>query len=342
MPLKLERRKNSGIWRIRGTVQGQRVDRSARTRSRTEARQIAKSVERQILLNTFTDRRPQSRTFTDAALGYLKSGKGGPYDIERVILLMDDKPLADITQGYIDRKAMEGWPDAAPATRLRAFYVPVGAILDYAQGERWMPAFRIKRPRPGKGRTDWRTPAEAEALINAMRGMRDMTIFLFGTGCRISEACRLQWKDVSPDGQRVTFWITKTRSRSFLLCDRTRAALPNRRGREDYVWTNDHGDPWSESPDGKFYGPRRKMERRCAQLDLPHTTPHVCRHSWASWHYAVDRDTLTLMRDGGWGSLDLVQRYTHLGSDDLADQVRAFGWFKFGQYLGNFDQQAYK
>ena len=48
-----------------------------------------------------------------------------------------------------------------------------------------------------------------------------------------------------------------------------------------------------------------------AGLD-PDPTPHDLRHTWASWHYALNRDLLALKIEGGWSSVVLVERYAHL------------------------------
>ncbi len=32
----------------------------------------------------------------------------------------------------------------------------------------------------------------------------------------------------------------------------------------------------------------------------PELTPHDLRHTWASWHYALNRDLLLLKVEGGW------------------------------------------
>ncbi|GLQ20351.1 hypothetical protein GCM10007854_13060 [Algimonas porphyrae] len=344
MPLKISKRQGSGIYRIRGTVYGERVDQSARTRSKVEAKREAKRIETEITARHFAppepDPEPEGYTFADAVVSYLESGRGAPYDLEPVIMLLADEPLDAITQGTIDKKAIEGWPDAKISTRLRSFYAPVSAILTYAQGERMMADYRIKMPKPEKSAVNWRTPAEAEAIIEAMGPLGPFTTFLFGTGCRVGEACELRWRDVSPDGQRVTFWVTKSVSRSFDLCRRTRAALPARRDRDHHVWLNSRGQPWSQTGTPPAYsGPRNAMLRACQRHDLPRTTPHTSRHSWASWHYATVGKTMALMEDGGWGSLALVQRYTHLGSEDLKDEVKRFGWRDFGQSLGNEDKR---
>ena len=38
----------------------------------------------------------------------------------------------------------------------------------------------------------------------------------------------------------------------------------------------------------------------------PELTPHDLRHTWASWHYALNRDLLALKQEGGWSSVLLV------------------------------------
>ena len=62
---------------------------------------------------------------------------------------------------------------------------------------------------------------------------------------------------------------------------------------------------------------------RRAGLD-PEMTPHDCRHTWASWHYAMHKDLLALKQDGGWSSVVLVERYAHLMKEGHQDAIRCF------------------
>jgi integrase len=42
------------------------------------------------------------------------------------------------------------------------------------------------------------------------------------------------------------------------------------------------------------------MARRAAAGEArPELTPHDLRHTWASWHYALNRDLLLLKVEGG-------------------------------------------
>jgi len=333
MSLLLQQRP-SGIWRIRGSVQGIRVDQSAGTRDREKAATIRDKIAAEIFHEKIygaPEKKTENYTFGTAALSYIESGRGHAYNLEIVIKAWGNTKLADITQGMIDKKALKAFPHQKPSTRLRCFYAPTSAILKWAARERMMPFLPIETPRIKQNRPDWRTPTEIEELIAGARGMANLITFYVGTGCRASEALNLKWQDVSPDGDRVTFWNTKSNyPRSVDLCDRTRAALPSRRDSDDLVWRKDNGEPWSDR-----YGPALKLKRLCVDLKLPHSNLHTFRHTWASWHYADNKDPMLLMRDGGWQSLTMVMRYTHMGTPDLADKIKKHNWRKLGQYQGS-------
>jgi integrase len=54
----------------------------------------------------------------------------------------------------------------------------------------------------------------------------------------------------------------------------------------------------------------------------PKHSPHVLRHTWATWHYAVNKDLLLLKREGGWASVAQVERYAHLMPAGYEDEIR--------------------
>ena len=39
---------------------------------------------------------------------------------------------------------------------------------------------------------------------------------------------------------------------------------------------------------------------------------HDLRHTWASWHYAIERDLMLLRTEGGWATVQQVETYAHL------------------------------
>ncbi|RKQ68985.1 integrase [Litorimonas taeanensis] len=341
--LKLDQRP-SGIWRIRGTLHGVTVDKSARTRSRAEAEQIRKAWEREIFAQIYGFKdNSKNHTFADAAEAWVLSGGDTTafYYFEKILTQLAQISLNDLTVGRIKREARVSFPTQSNATINRHFMGLVSVILNHAADEKMIPAVRMKRLPVKKTRIDWQPPSVIENLIDVAGDMAPLITFVVGTGARTNEVFRLDWKDVSPKGERVTLWRTKgNHPRSIDLCPRTRAALPERG--IGFVWKRQDGQPWSEAPNGRFYGPARKLSRICKAHELPNIGIHSLRHSWASWQYAIDKDPIALMGRGGWTSLKMVLNYAHLATDDLAQQVEEYGWFsnQTGQNLGKIQDHA--
>jgi hypothetical protein len=75
MPIKLYKRPN-GIYHLRGTVQGRRIDQSARTRDRAEANAIRANLEADEFKRAVYGDKAVA-TFAEAALRYMRAG-GSP------------------------------------------------------------------------------------------------------------------------------------------------------------------------------------------------------------------------------------------------------------------------
>lgn len=325
MPLKIYRRPN-GFYHIRGTHHGVRVDRSARTLDRDEADEIRSAIERRIIDEQIHGKKPE-RSFAEAVIGYVRGGGEGRY-LSRIVAMIGAKPLSSISTGSINDLAAKLYPSAKPSTVNRCVHTPIAAVLNWAVEEEWTHPRRIRRPKQPRGRVDWRTPEEIEALLSAAAwspaqtpsGQRDIPFagfltFLVGVGCRVSEALDLEWRDVSPDGERVTFWETKGGySRHVDLQPRVRAQLPPRG--EGRVW------PWWAAYDAV----NNRLASVCGRDDLPLLSAHVLRHTWATWRYAATKDLDALMKAGGWKSPELAMRYIHAGTDDLKAAVHKHGW----------------
>ena len=323
MPLKLYP-PPSGIYHVRGASHGIRIDQSARTRDKREAERFLEDLAAECRRRGEEARRP--RNIADAITGYLEAGGEDRY-MNPVIDELGEKPLSRINQQIIDQAARRAYPKAKPSTLNRQFYTPVSAVLNYAADQGWMDRRRIRRPKQPQGRVDWRTPEEIETLLSVSGHLKPLLTFLAGTGCRLTEAIELEWEDVSPEGERVVFWETKAGyARHADLQPRVRDILPERG--EGRIWRNSRGHGW-HAYDAINLGLRKITERH----GLPHISAHVFRHTWATWAYACTKDLTFLMQQGGWRSVNMVMRYAHTGSDDLAREVEKYGW-SFGKKLG--------
>lgn len=329
MPLKLYPREN-GIFHIRGTVQGRRVDESARTRVKSEAEAIRAKLEADLFKRAVYGDKAVA-TFAEAALAFMQAG-GSKDHMTPLLQQIGLKKLSEVNQGLVDGLARKR-PDIKPSTALRQLYAPVSAVMNFASQQQppLCDPIRLRKPVVKNGRLDYLTPAEAETLLSILPDyLKQLVIFYLATGCRATEALDLQWKDVSPEGQRVVFWETKKDyPRGVDLQKRAVKALPERG--EGPVFLNSQGQPW-HAYDAINLMLKRIAKRHGFRLDEhgePRIHCHVFRHTWATWAYACTRDLTFLMGAGGWRSPTMVLRYAHPASDDLARAVRAKGW-EFG------------
>src|ERR1700683_5967 len=208
MSLKLYRKRGSPNWYVRGTVRGIVVDESSRTAERSLAETILAQRQWECEQSSVFGRKATA-TFLEAAVAYMEAG-GERRFLDPLIKHFATTPLGNIDQTAIDRAAKLLYPTATAGTLNRQVYTPVSAILKFA-AKRGMCDFRqIERPRQPKGRVRWLAPAEADRLIDACSPhIKPLIIFLFYTGCRLSEGLYLDWAQVHLSRGEVQFLRTK-------------------------------------------------------------------------------------------------------------------------------------
>jgi integrase len=345
MPLRLVRRPKSPNWIIRGTLRGIRVEESTSTDNKKVAQEIRAKREADILAQSVYGRRATA-TFAEASLSYLESG-GTKRFLDKVIQHFGITPLAKIDQDAIDKGARKVYPNASNATRDRQFYTPTSAVIKHAARRGWCSQIIMERPEKPRGRVRWITSEEAERLIAACnKAFRVLVIFLLYTGARIGEALWLNWRDVDLTRSHVIFPVdlsdgrrTKNNEpRGVPLHPRLRAALANLPHREGMVFRRPDGMAYERLRDGATSasdGIRKAFAGACKRAGIKNFTVHDCRHTWASWHYAKNRDLLALQRLGGWKTLAMVTRYAHINVGELAHTIDNLPWSENGGNLGD-------
>jgi len=124
----------------------------------------------------------------------------------------------------------------------------------------------------------------------------------------------------------VIFRDTKNgETRGVPLHPRLVATLANLPHREGCVFRRPDGLPYASARniDDTSAGSRIKkaFAGACRRAGLSGVSPHTCRHTWASWHYAQNRDLLALQRLGGWKTVSMVTRYAHVNVAELAPSI---------------------
>jgi integrase len=333
--LKLKRR--GDVWHVDGVVDATfgaqrlslRVRESTRTRDRKAAEAAARRIEAAAIAEL--ERRYKREagidetTFEEAALAYMEAGHG-PRFLKPLIIHFRGRRVSDITEAEIERAGRALYPKAQPSTRHRQAVTPARAVLNYYAGKR-------PRPRQDNPRTRWLTPEEAESLIAACKPrLRRVVVVLLGTGLRMGELLALQVRDISQgsgealiaaerDGASKTGhprWIVPPERAWQALLDglpETGAAFRTPKGNPYRLYENGGGQ--------MSFAFNAARERAGLGQDV---TPHVLRHTWATWFYAATGDTLRLEARGGWRSPAMVRRYTKLAPSDLPERLLAHGW----------------
>lgn len=339
--LKPVKRTGSPFWVARGTVNGIRVERSTGAHSLIEARRLIPSILAQIVAE---QARHQSQgaphkhhtewrdmPFPEAVIAYLDNGGEGKY-LNKLLDFFGSAFLGQIDNAMMARASAALYPQAAPATIRRQLYTPVKAIISFVSDA------KLRGPRGENRRIDWLWPQQAEALIRALQTQPNpntpaLVTFLLGQGVRMGEAVKLQCRDVNLFGRTAIIRNPKNgHERTVTLIPRVIAALsvlPCMQAPEPSgtVFRRNDGQPFAdrtENHGGQIRGPFANAAR-AAGLDATLITPHVCRHTWATWFYHATLDPLRLKHEGGWLSNE-YQRYTHLVSQELLGELIKYGW----------------
>jgi integrase len=345
MPLHLTRRPRSPFWIMRGNIRGVRYEESTGTSDRGAAEEIRIRREAEILEHAVQGR-PAETSFADAVVSYLETGgrhgNGGSKRFMKAVLdHLGNMPLVDIGLDEIERGARIVYPRASAATRNRQFITPAVAVLRHAARRRWCSSPVIARPLAPPGVVRWLKLDEADRLIEAASPhLQPLLVFLFYTGARVGEALWLDWHNLDLARGHVSFVKTKnTGARGVPLHPRVVAVLASLKHRAGPVFLKPKGQPY-ERPrrsDDTSAGTRisKGFKAACRRAGIEKFRVHDCRHTWATWHYAANRDLVALKALGGWKSEQMVLRYAHINVEQLADTIAALPGGQMGDSVGN-------
>jgi integrase len=339
VPLKVIQRPDrpGGRPQITGTVflpNGERiaVRQAASTTNLQLAREEAATIEANLLRSAWHGERRGARLYTEALEEFLKADRRGAGDVARHIRILGvigDAKLSAVNQEMVSRvRAAILKPDASPATVLRGVISPIRAVMNFANAQGWCDSPRFVVPKQPQGRTAFLYPHQFEALIAASAPhLEPLLLTLADTGARMSEAIEALWDDVDLGAARINYVRTKNGKPrlNVPLSPRTVAALARLPHREAEIFRTQRGEAYESK--GRQEGGQIKhgwqAALRRAGLAGAGFTPHDLRHTWATWHYALHRDLLRLKVEGGWSSIELVERYAHLMPGDLKGEIEA-------------------
>ena len=291
------RRHDNKVYYAVVTVKRKRREVSTDTRDPRLARRFAEQIETEMyereVLGSGTP-----TTVGTAIEDYLAFRRPGQNDRRYLDLLrkwLGKELISEIDQNTFDRAAQALYPGRSADTWNRQVYTPLQAVLGHAGV-----TLRLRRPKQRKPRNKAVSRDTAHMLI-ANAGdpdLRALLTLLFYAGCRIGEAITLTTNRVDLVGRRLCFDITKTDRDSWRpMHEKVFEALANLPERKQVF-------RWQTSS-----GPRKPLKALCKKLRITFT-PHMARHSFATWLADEGVGLKDVMEAGGWEDYKSVLRYT--------------------------------
>ncbi|MDZ4819705.1 MAG: tyrosine-type recombinase/integrase [Planctomycetota bacterium] len=338
--MSLFRRKNSPHWWYQITdATGKRIQKSTGTSDEVKAQELHDRLK----VSVWDQKRlgiKQRRTWEEAVLRWLedKAKKSSltadkshlrfldRFLREKFLDEIDADLIRDITQAR--RQAYELPRKKGPARQIEPKATTVNRTLEVLRGvlirahvvwqwlDRIPPVPMDEVPPPP---TRWIKRDKAEELLEALpHHQQAMVRFALDTGLRRSNITHLQWSDVDLDRRQA--WVHADQAKAgkpigIPLSAEGLAVLQGQKGK-DQRWVFPYrGKPVTQVATKAWRTAVKKVgiARGFRWHDL--------RHTWASWH-AQDRTPLDVLQIlGGWGSIEMVQRYAHLDDDHLHQWV---------------------
>ena len=341
-------------WYVSFTVEGRRVRCRLRIRERG-ARPLARKAARKLWEDEWASALNPApvRTgpaFWEAAGAYMEAGGERRFLAKLLPVIGREAMASDVDEAMVDDVAAALYPDASPATVQRQVRGPMFAVRRHAEGKR-------RRRGADRKRLRWLTPEEAERLILTasrltlprhsepeLHTLRKIVAML-GTGWRTGECFAADVADWRPETRE---WWTPAivagagksdAAARWVVMPQRAVDLMGELPEVGRAFLTPYGKPIVMRENGGGQMATAFNRARDAAGLGPDVTPHVLRHTWATWAYAQTRDLLWLARRGGWSSTRMVERYAHLAPADLPARLRAHGWdmtdAHLGQHAGN-------
>lgn len=181
---------------------------------------------------------------------------------------------------------------------------------------------QMDRSREKEGRLRWYTDEEEAAILQTIRAQgqddfHDLVLFLFDTGCRLSEGCRIDWRDI--DDVYARFHGTKSgRSRAVPLTSRLRTMLRRRAGDQKPAGPVFPG--WEKHRAGRAWA---RVRAALGWEKDAEAVLHAVRHTCASRLVQAGVPIQVVQQWLGHRTLQMTLRYAHLAPVNLLQAATA-------------------
>lgn len=316
--MSLYRRKNSPYWYVSLNVNGRRVRRPTGATKKSEAQRYHDKLISDVWEQAKLDI-PAGYRWTDAVKAWLHAAPRGDedrYRLKWIGLHLGNPALGDITAATLTSLLNVKRAEGAALGTLTRYSILIHAILNRARRTGWVATVpRTPSFKSPPGRVRWLTLEEWQRLEPLLPAhLRQLARFTLATGLRRHNATHLRWDKV--DMQRAVAWVSanevKQRQAIGVPLNQDALTVLTEQVDKHLEWVFPYqGYPVTQTA-------TRAWRDALTKAGIEDFTWHDLRHTWASWHVMNGTRLEELQRLGGWKTLTMVTRYTHLSPEHLA------------------------
>ena len=298
--------KRGEIWWVQFTVERRSFRKSTGQREEKHAQKVGQQLnDNQVIA------RENGKLLSDALKLWLLErprSNSEKSSLRLFLVQYPDRPLSKIS-GHDIRDALA---ENSPATYNRTAN-NIRAAINLAVSRDWCKAVVIPRRKVIASTPRFLTQVEWQKLYLALPAhLKPIAEFAVSTGLRKHNVLQLKWQNVDLD--RAVAWVESSESKSgkpiaVPLSKNALSAVRSQIGKNPvYVFT------YQGNPIVTINRTWKKVLRLVGNKDFRW---HDLRHTWASWHVMNGTPLAVLKELGGWHSIEMVMRYTHLSPDHL-------------------------
>lgn len=214
------------------------------------------------------------------------------------------------------RAAQIGWTGLAPSSRNRKA-ATLKSFFNYLFSQGLTDknlAFQINSPKVPKKIPHFLSVDEAIAVLKSFEEhqIQEKLLFLllYNCGLRVSEACEIEWKNISFGQRTIRISGKGKKERLVVISKILNQQLSLIEKKSNWIWGN------KPLCNRKAYNMIQKQGVVAGLIQC--LNPHALRHSFATHLLTSGANLRVLQELLGHQSLQATEKYTHLGIDQLA------------------------
>jgi len=325
------KRNPQGNYWIEYWANGKKLRESTRTKNRKEAERCLAARLGEIVQGRFKlEKKKQSPIFRDFVREYLswakenkRSWQRDVYAIKQLEPYFGRRRLSDIHPFHVESYKIERRSEVSPRTvniEVKCLKRMLNLAVDWGKLEN-NPIRNVKPFEERKTGVRLLSEDEAQRLVEVCSFyLKPVVVCALNTGMRLGEILKLKWDKVDLDEGFISVEETKTNEVRKIPLNEIMLELLQRlhqSKKSDFVFTNSRGQPYDKE------GVRAAFNKAKHELGLHGLRFHDLRHTFASYLVMSGVDLRSVQELGGWKSLRMVQRYSHLSDSHLRRAVDA-------------------